>query len=274
MAGKDMQSNPWLIVSQPGIDPSLINREVFLRLKATCDEFEARGDEFRCALCGRGARMTKEHTPSRAAGNPDSGFVYQIAPESGEAGQILWGGHPYAGGIVYPTLCKDCNGGTGADYNPAYVELVDICKAHACPGNVGKAVLICAEIYPARVAKQALTTLIASSQRGFTECRKDFRGLVLDRQAKGLPPDGRLWLNLGDKDELFEFTGFNASYDVATAKGFVFCQFYCWPIGWKLTLGEAKPVACVDVSSWLDCGYDEKRTVEIHVPCIQMRPPF
>lgn len=79
-----------------------------------------------CAICGKGAKLTFEHVPPRAAGNEAGGTVYSIEEwlsrdlESGE----MPGGYIQPQGTGVMSICKPCNEYSGEWYVPEFAKFV------------------------------------------------------------------------------------------------------------------------------------------------------
>jgi len=79
---------------------------------------------------------------------------------------------------------EKCNNSSGRLYNPAYIRLVRRCQPLALPDNVGRALDVTVS-HPQRVAKQALTTLVATMQSGVTARFPNLRQLLVEAEARG-----------------------------------------------------------------------------------------
>src|SRR5687768_7475546 len=89
------------------------------------------------------------------------------------------------GGETTDTVCGVCNNSTGRWYNPAYIRLVNAALPLAVVANAGTTRDIAVDvIHPQRVAKQALTHLVATSQSGITERYPHVRKLLADAEHR------------------------------------------------------------------------------------------
>jgi hypothetical protein len=95
--------------------------------------------------------------------------------------KIVWEGKIIQG-AKYDSLCERCNNNTGSWYNSAYAKLVRAGQKVATPKNAGT---VCEVqiVNPQRVVKQALTSIVATSQPGLTAQYPDLRALLLDGEC-------------------------------------------------------------------------------------------
>jgi hypothetical protein len=235
------------------------------RLRADLAAIEAAGDEDACRLCGNPGPLTVEHAPSRAAGNDVTLVGGRIDDEATmSSGEVRWA-TDVSGGATFPTLCTPCNNNTGQMYNPSYVTFVLACRPLAIASNAG---CLC-QLRVARrplVAKQALTSLVATSQPGLTARYPVLRDLLLTRAVRRPIHPLRLWCYLM-AGHVGMYTGVTASINVLRMKGRLIAGFAFWPVGWVLTLEEGEVVTgALDVSGWLELDRD-REPVTVEVPC-------
>jgi hypothetical protein len=237
------------------------------RLQNEVQAIEACGDEKACRVCGVETELTEEHTPSKKAGNPPRLVQGSVDYEqSVEAGEIVWKTELIQGGAKVLALCGPCNNSTGRWYNPAYVRLAQFCQGMATPENAGKLCEVRLEIHRQRVAKQALTTLVATSQPGITGYYSHLRRLLCDAEARGALRPLRLWMflraNWGAR-----VTGMSTTVSYDRRRGYHLAEFSFWPLGWILTFADDPIEGAVDVSEWVEFDYHDKGELRVDVPC-------
>lgn len=146
-------------VTKPGEENRLPEVEAeAARLQAELSSILKLSDDSRCRLCGVRAPLTKEHAPSKKAGN--QGRMTQLVVDSAASlgsGILKWK-KEIIHGVTYPALCSLCNNQTGAWYNPAYIKFARHCRALARPENAGKLYRFNPTFHLQRVAKQALVS--------------------------------------------------------------------------------------------------------------------
>ncbi|PYN31236.1 MAG: hypothetical protein DMD98_17825, partial [Candidatus Rokuibacteriota bacterium] len=77
-----------------------------------------------------------------------------------------------------------------------YIRLVDACRPLAVPANAGASCEVKVELHTQRVAKQALATLLATSQPGVTTRYPHVREMLMQGDTVRSLSPLRLWLYL------------------------------------------------------------------------------
>ena|SRR6266508_4561418 len=147
-------SDMW--VTRPGEEHLLSAMgEVASRLHSELESIRRVGDDQGCRVCGTREPLTKEHTPSKKAGNPMRAMRGSIDySRSRERGEVTWVSELIQGGVTTLSLCSRCNNSTGRWYNAAYVKLAKYCAPLAIPANAGAMSDVRLTIHPQRVLKQ------------------------------------------------------------------------------------------------------------------------
>jgi hypothetical protein len=237
------------------------------RVQAEVEAIEHSAAEGTCRTCGSTENLTDEHTPSQRAGNIGRlvrGMIDYAA--SVRAGEVAWKAELLQGGASGATLCGSCNNSTGRWYNPAYIRVVNQCKPFAVPENAGRDCRITLDLHPQRAAKQALTSVLATSQPGVAVRYPHVRELLLGAEVVRSLTPLRLWLyiraNPGGRS-----TGVVPSVNIHRRVGRVFAEFSFWPLGWVLTFDDVPVDGAVDVSPWFEVGFHDKQKFTLSVPC-------
>ncbi len=243
------------------------------RLQAEVFAIEALGDKSKCRICASQPATTKEHAPSKKAGNKGRMLHGRVNYEQSVAsGWISWEIRATQGN-VFESLCGTCNNNTGSWYNPAYVRFAAHGGQFAKPENSGRPCQLSVEVHPQRVLKQALTSLLAVSQPGLTTKYPHLRDLVVGKEAKTALAPGHLWLYLmANRGSRSSGLGFSINYD--RKKGQLIAEFSFWPLGWLFTLDDLPVEGAVDVSAWSEVQYHDKSVVNVAVPCQWALGPY
>jgi hypothetical protein len=237
------------------------------RVQAELKAMEQNADEASCRICGSREELTEEHTPSKKAGNLQRLLRGMIDYEKSVTGdEVAWTVQLIQGGASATTLCASCNNDTGRRYNPAYIRLVDGCRPLALPANAGKSCQINVELHPQRAAKQALTTLLATSQPGVTTRYPHLREMLMRGDTVRPLAPLRLWLYLR-ANEGARISGIVTLVREKDCKGYLLAEFSFRPLGWVLTFDDLEVDGAVNVSSWFEYGYHDKVQMALVVPC-------
>lgn len=230
----------------------------------------ALGDEDACRICGS-RDLSEEHTPSRRAGNIHR--VYRGGLDDTETlarGELRFDLELLQGGVTVETICTKCNNDSGRRYNPAYVRLVNVSGPFATFENIGKTCEVAVTAHPQRIAKQALTTILATSDAGITERFPHVRKLLMNAEHRESLSPLRLGLflraNGQTRGALARSTGLQGS--VRHGVGRIMAEFSFWPLGWVPTFDDIVAQGRLDVSSWtVEYGFHDKADLRIAVPC-------
>lgn len=121
--------------------------------------------------------------------------------------------------------------------------------------------------------KQALTSIIATSQSGLTARYPRLRELLISKEAAGSIAPVRVWLyiraNQGGRQ-----TGLVAWVFAARGVGQVLAEFSFWPLGWIASLRDAPLEGAVEVSEWSEVGFRERVRMTLKLPCQWALSPY
>jgi hypothetical protein len=261
----------WVI--KPGEEERLPGLEAEAeRLQGELAYLQSLSTESACRLCGNETELTEEHAPSKKAGNTGPMIRGVIDyPASLAGGSVLWKTERIQG-AKYDSLCARCNNNTGSWYNSAYVQLVRAAKTVATPQNAGKVCPI-PIVHPQRVAKQALTSIVATSQPGLTARYPALRALLLDKEDRRPITPLQLWLYLRVNPGGVA-TGLATGIDLERRQGHLLAGFSFWPLGWIITISSVDVRGALDVSAWTELGYRERGPVTANLPCQWAISPY
>jgi len=117
---------------------------------------------------------------------------------------------------------------------------------------------------PQRVAKQALVSIVATAQPGFTTRYPQLRALLVNREASAPIAPIRLWLYL-KADPSATTTGLVAALDIERVRGHLVAGFSFCPLGWIVTIGDAEVKGAVDVSAWTELAYMDRGPFPVQI---------
>ena len=216
-----------------------------------------------CKLCGKQGALTKEHIPAKGGYKGTSSRVQVLTGD-----EVLDGGRGdhFQNGFHKPVFCADCNNNTGAWYGHEFASwtkwgltLLDAMRQKEPP------MVRAHEGYPARIAKQIVSTFIASANDGFVDRQPHLRDFVLDPKRTLSPDQLRLTTYLCPT-RTGRNTGVAFALNLAkpNAEPQVLMEFALQPFGYVLTLsGEPLDPRPVSIASFGGFGYDERRVVDL-----------
>jgi len=217
-----------------------------------------------CHICGRACLLSFEHVPPRAAFNdrqmiltPGDRLIGMDLDRP--RGQVRQGG---AGGY---TLCRDCNSNTGAWYGRACVEWTYQARIVLDRALGQPAVHNAYRIHPLRVLKQVLCMFFSANGPGFAPKNEELVRLVLNKEARGLPPQYRVYAFFNTSQRARQ-TGIYGK--LTGGEPHVGSEIAFPPLGYLMTFESAPPAGLADISFMADAAYNEERDVLLTLPLL------
>lgn len=261
-------------VTKPGEEQRLPEVEAEAgRLQAELRSIQSLSDDSACRLCGVRVPLTREHAPSKKAGNQGRMIRQVIDYVSSVASGIVKWNTEVIQGATFEALCSSCNNQTGGWYNPAYIKFARHCRALARPEDAGKLCQLEPSFHLQRVAKQALVSLIATSQPGLTARYPDLCTLLLGKEDRRPLGPIQIWLYLKANPGAC-FTGITIALDLERRKGHLVAGFSFWPLGWLMTLGDVAVKGAANLSTLTELDYHNKAPITVKIPCQWAISPY
>lgn len=230
-------------------------------------EIEHNSFPSRCCLCGVMGKLSNEHTPSKKAANTFDGVSLQIDDSaSRHYGKLKWLSKNFQGGVVHRTLCEKCNNMTGGKYNPEYIRFARTCLRLSKIYPNAKSLKLDGYYRLSRIAKQALTTIVATCSSGLTEKYPEIRELLCKPEQIRMPGSFRLHMYLMINWNLVRITGLAVTANLDEKVARLVAEFAFKPLGWVLTFDVGAIDGAIDVTDWLGFGYDARTQLNITVP--------
>jgi len=227
-----------------------------------------------CKLCGQETLLTYEHVPPESAFN--SFAVREYSPDvmtamiRGDDGRMPWDLSGFYGrvnqrgaGDYY--LCEKCNNDTGSWYISEYVKLANtfhdlIRKGDYKEGESYSFKLM--GVYPLRLYKAIMTMYCDINHGCFGD--EQLRSYLLDKESRILDK-GKYSLYMYAKAPSLRRVGGLSIMFVQGIGPVKISEVGCYPIGTILCIDKPENYEMVglSISSFADCGYNEKCDVEV-----------
>ncbi len=265
-----------IIVANPS-DPLTqeLLKEILGPVEQKLAEIEKGTLESKCRFCGKVGQLTEEHTPSKKAFNFMDAISFGMNEEETlKLRQPVWEAEQLQGGSRVKSLCSGCNNKTGAWYNSEYLRFVRSCRDIAQEKAAGTTVSFSKTFRPSRVIKQGLATLTATCQSGLLEVHPEIGDLLRNRDQKGALKNAKVYVYLRANKGFIRSTGIATVCDLKKKRARLLAEFSAWPVGWLLVLDEEPFEGAADVTSWLELDYNERRTIELKLPCHLAGTPY
>jgi len=224
-----------------------------------------------CRICGACGTLTYEHVPPRGAFNDQPLRSYKRGEWwNFQAGERARHENEQRGAGDH-LLCDRCNSRVcGRWYVPELCKWVRAVASRwdSLPAGAGPEVVVTIglrRVYPARVAKQVIAMLLATTPAGFSSGHPELQRLVLKRHARGLPERYQLYLSLFNGDVARE-TGLYHAFNAFDGRALAAIELSYPPFSYLLTIDEG-PVAdrLGAISDFLDCGPDDERELKLRL---------
>jgi hypothetical protein len=230
-----------------------------------------RVSEGRCYLCGAQAVLTKEHIPPRSALGKGTGGV---RVQSGEQMFGAGGVRVYQSGFHSSVLCETCNRLTGSRYGTEFAKWS--AWGREILRGVHNGVMVSPPYlgYPARIAKQIVSTMIASAGSSFADRQPRLRQFVLEPEF--VLGEDELNLSVYLCTTLTGRSTGVASMWTPGGGMHVVAEVALPPFGYLLTLTDtvvdARPLR---ISWFATVGYDEQREIRLNnLPLLPVHEGF
>lgn len=228
-----------------------------------------------CHICNNYGKLTFEHIPPKCALNSTEARVYtgdSFIQLMCDPNRYLWEtkGLTYKSlkkGLGGHTLCEKCNNLTGEYYGEEYkrwfyLVLNSINNDEEVYKKANSAMLQLKGVYPGRFIRQILS-IICSTHPGFTKKYPFVKDIILDKNYvyKDVP-DFKIYMYLLKNP----YTGYMGPMCIGLGNGTIKLvnEIDLYPFGFLVSSSDVKENE-VDITSFINCGYDDIGEVEIPI---------
>ncbi len=189
-----------------------------------------------CWLCGRWAKLTREHIPPRAAFNDRPLLLYEVERNSAHIGHLAWAERRESGLIVV-SLCGDCNTWCGGQYGSHYVEFIRKIAEPVERARDGDRIFVASIQRPLSVLKGIMQSFISANGPSFVHANPWVRKFIKSSRNREWPPDVRLYA-FATNSRGGRKSGVAGFYEINLRRARVVAEFTFWPLGTVLSFGE------------------------------------
>ena len=229
-----------------------------------------------CHICGINSKLSYEHVPPRSAFNDHPLLVADIknliGKWDGEIKSIKGKIHQLGAGGY--TLCEKCNSDTGAWYGHAFADWA-YQAFRVLKFTKGRPTLYYQfRIFPLRVIKQIVCMFLSTNGPNFREANPDLVKFVLNREAKYLRPEIRIYTyyNLSGVSRQ---SGVAGLLNIEKGQQHTFCEIAFLPLGYVMTLESDVPDdRPVDISFFANYRYNDWKEFSFQLPVLPVYTYF
>jgi hypothetical protein len=233
-----------------------------------------------CHLCGSYGRLTFEHVPPSAAYNDARVFEADVEHILAAQERIRPADAPgkfkQRGAGAY-TLCADCNNDTGSWYGPEYVQFAKRLMGVALNVPTYRRANFWLEARPLPIMKQIATMFCSACPPEFGKAHPDLVRFLLNRDARGWPPDLSLYLALFDvrNSEAVRQSGISALSDFEIGKMDVVSEISFPPFNVVMSMkGRPSEDRLFDITWFSNYTYNEKALVAFELYSLPVNSPL
>ena len=228
-----------------------------------------------CHICGKFGELSFEHVPPNSAFNDHPIVHYQMHQlmNQSDSGQRIRGKIRQKGAGEY-TLCPSCNNRTGRFYGEAYAEWAKQ-GLEAINAARGQPEIFYPFLFrPLCVIKQIMCMFCSINGTRFREKYPSVERFVMDRDAKLLPPELRVYAfyAIGPVSRSVGVAGTMRGFVEGTPSTRIFSELTYPPFGYVLSYNSPPPDdQFLDITYFSRFNYVEVRKDYLRFP---VRPVF
>jgi hypothetical protein len=225
-----------------------------------------------CHICGTHTELTFEHVPPRAAFNnrpiKTTPFQALVSASDLDDPELRRKGKTSQRGAGAYTLCKSCNNDTGSWYGNAFVEWSYQGLEMRERAKIAPSLAFIFQIFPLRVFKQILCMFFSANPPNSFQNREELVRLVLNRDAKFLRPDIRIYAAVHASDVARQ-AGLTGQLNTRNGEIMLYSEIAFPPFTYVLTVNSAPPdTRLVDISFFSRYGYNQWTDIVLRLPAL------
>lgn len=222
-----------------------------------------------CRLCGTTERvLTREHIPPQSTGNTGLHRAEVLESDSGKIKSI-----DLPDGFALTVLCDPCNTRFGSRLGTTFSEFVKQVQASGRFVSLRGGVFVSAlNVYPGRVHRQLMLNYLCLQPDSTRDRWAELRNYIKSRSeaSPASAPRIGLYCNISGTYRLVPVGGVTS---LGRGKGpWTGAEIAAPGLGVVYTLGDPAAVnpqvlpKLIDISSWGDAGFDQRRTIMLELP--------
>jgi hypothetical protein len=208
----------------------------------------------RCWLCGRWAKLTREHIPPHSAFNDRPILMMAIEENTLKTGRLQWAGKVEEGMIV-KSLCGDCNSRGGSKYGTHYADFISRVALIVEKAKDGEHIIISGVKRPLSILKQSMQSFVSANGPHFVSANPWVRKFIRNSRNQEWPRDVFAYM-FATSSKGGRRTGVMSFYDFALRRIETVAEFTFWPIGVVLSFGqELHGYPVTPIHQWSEFAY-------------------
>jgi len=220
--------------------------------------------EGKCWLCGRWAKLTREHIPPRSAFNDRPLLLYEVERNSASVGRMAWA-ERREGGLIVVSLCGECNSWCGGQYGSHYVEFIRKIAEPVEKARDGDQIFVAAIRRPLSVLKAITQSFVSANGPAFVSANPWVRKFLRSSRNQEWPTDTHLYV-FATNSRGGRKSGVSGFYEIPRQRAHVVAEFTFWPLGTVLSFGEElNDPRLAPIHLWSRYDYGYQGTVDLQL---------
>src|SRR5436309_7376094 len=149
--------------------------------------------EGKCWLCGRWAKLTREHIPPRSAFNDRPLLLYEMERNSADVGRMAWA-ERRENGLIVVSLCGECNSWCGGQYGSHFVEFIRKIAEPVEKARDGGQIFVAGIQRPLSVLKAITQSFVSANGPAFVGATPWVRKFLRNSRNREWPTDTYLYV--------------------------------------------------------------------------------
>lgn len=223
-----------------------------------------------CRICGKRPAVTKEHLPSRGAGNLGETEVVFI--DGDLEGEVQRTQEIFEDGFYRRVLCGKCNSRYGSSYNTTYTDFIkQIRRASGLEDPSGRLLVYVDDIFPVRILKQMLLMFLCIQPRPVTAGWEAIRKFVSDKNERlsEEAPKVFIYRNMSGNGRIVPWMGLG---EIHTRRPPILLSEISYPpIGIVFCDQQDDRLSHMEeLTSWGQFGFKERSSLVVHLPQLEV----
>jgi hypothetical protein len=221
-----------------------------------------------CHICGQYGPLSFEHIPPRKAFNDRRVIIVQFEDA------IRLGPYEVAKGPIQQrgtgdyTLCPKCNNRTGHWYGSRFVDWCYQGMSILIRAGGKPSLIYLHYVFPLAVLKQIITMFLSVNATTFGKANPELVRLVLDRDAKYLPPGYRFFVYFSTTGK-FRFSGLSGRLRVPSGEITLMSEITYPPFGYLMTIDSKPPDRRLfEITHFSRYDYNEFKIMTLKLPVL------
>jgi hypothetical protein len=198
--------------------------------------------------------------------------VKYIEKRTRDVWHLEWGGRVQEG-LIFRSLCGECNSWCGAKYGTHYAEFIGKVAEKIERASEGERILITGIRRPLSILKQVVQLFVSANGREFVEKNNWIRKLLKSSRNRDWPPGVYLYL-FATNCRVGRKSGVAGVLHFARRSVRVLSEFTFWPLGAVLSYSEINDRGLSPIHQWTAHEYTSQVRTDLWLTVNPVETPY